>query len=161
MNAGVAGASVIMVRAQGVKEVLKKHPNIKILAEKYGGMTRADGLNIMEDMLQAHGNAINGVYCAGEELGMGSAQALDAAKRRDVVVCTVDFSEDLEKALRDGKIAATITQQTILMGRMGIRIAKDVADGKKVSPLAFVPIKLITPSDLDTLDRSGFEIPSK
>lgn len=161
MLPGKAGVSVVMMRAQGVKEALKKYPNIKILAEQYSELTRAVGMNIMEDMLQAHGNAINGVYAVGEHLGMGAVQALDAAKRRDVTICAVDFSKDLEKALRDGKIAATITQQTILMGRMGIRTAKDVAEGKKVTPMTFVPIKLITGADLPGLDRSGFEIPAK
>jgi ribose transport system substrate-binding protein len=161
MLPGRAGASVVMMRAQGFKEALKKFPNMKLLAEQYSDMTRAVGMNIMEDMLQAHGQAINGVYCVGEHLGMGAVQTLDAAKRRDVIVCAVDFSKDLEKALRDGKIAATITQQTILMGRTGVRIAKDVVQEKKVPPMTFAPIKLITAADLDTMDRSGFEIPSK
>jgi ABC-type sugar transport system substrate-binding protein len=161
MLAGKAGASVVMMRAEGVKKTIVKYPGMKILAEQYSEMTRAEGMRIMEDMLQTHGRTINGVYAVGEHLGVGSAQALDAAKRRDVVICAVDFSKDLEQALRDGRIAATVTQQTIMMGRLGITLAKDVAEGKKVPPMTFSPIKLITSKDLDKIDRSGFQIPSK
>jgi len=161
MLAGKAGASVAMLRAEGVKKAIAKYPNMKILSEQYSEMTRAEGMRIMEDMFQTHGKEINGVYAIGEHLGMGAAQALDAAKRRDVVICAVDFSKDLEQALRDGRIAATVTQQTIVMGRLGVRLAKDVVEGKKVPPMTFAPIKLITAEDLDKIDRSGFQIPSK
>ena len=161
MLAGKAGASVAMLRAEGVKKAIAKYSNMKILSEQYSEMTRAEGMRIMEDMFQAHGKAINGVYAIGEHLGMGAAQSLDAAKRRDVIICAVDFSKDLEQALRDGRIAATVTQQTIMMGRLGVRLAKDAAEGKKVPPMTFAPIKLITSGDLDKLDRSGFQIPSK
>jgi ABC-type sugar transport system substrate-binding protein len=161
MLPGKAGTSVVMIRAEGLKKAIGKYPNIKILAEQYSEMTRAEGMRIMEDLFQTHGKAINGVYAVGEHLGMGAAQTLDAAKRRDVVICAVDFSKDLEQALKDGRIAATVTQQTIMMGRLGVRLSKDVAEGKKVPPMTFCPIKLITSEDLDKIDRSGFQIPSK
>ena len=161
MLAGKAGTSVAMLRAEGVKKAIGKYADMKILAEQYSEMTRAEGMRIMEDMFQTYGKTIHGVYAIGEHLGMGAAQALDAARRRDVVICAIDFSKDLEQALRDGRIAATVTQQTITMGRLGVRLAKDVAEGKKVPPITFSPIKLITSEDLDKIDRSGFQIPSK
>ena len=147
--------------SQGVKEILGKYPNIKILAEQYSEMTRAIGMNLMEDMLQAHGDKIQGVYCVGEHLGMGSAQALAAAKRKDITVVAVDFSKDLEAALRDGRIAATVVQQPINMGRFGIRLGKDAVEGKSLPKMTYVPISLITGKEVDTVDRSGFQIPSK
>jgi len=161
MLPGRAGTSVIIMRAQGVKEVLGKYPKIKILAEQYTEMTRAIGMNLMEDFLQAHGNAIQGAYCVGEHLGMGAAQALAATKRKDVIVVAVDFSKDLEAALRDGRIAATVVQQPINMGRFGIRLGKDAVEGKSLPKMTYVPISLITGKEVDTVDRSGFEIPSK
>jgi ABC-type sugar transport system substrate-binding protein len=161
MLPGRAGTSVIIMRAQGVKEVLGKYPKIKILAEQYTEMTRAIGMNLMEDFLQAHGNAIKGAYCVGEHLGMGAAQALAAAKRTDVIVAAVDFSKDLEAALRDGRISATVVQQPINMGRYGIRLGKDAVEGKSVPKMTYVPISLITGKEVDTVDRSGFQIPPK
>ena len=159
MLAGRAGTSAIILRAQGVKEILGTYPQIKILAEQYSEMTRAIGMNLMEDFLQAHGSAITGVYAVGEHLGMGAAQALSAAKRKDVTVVAVDFSKDLEAALRDSRIAATVVQQPINMGRFGIRYAKDVIEGKKPPKMVYVPISLITAKEVDTVDRSGFQIP--
>ena len=159
MLPGRAGTSAIIMRAQGVKEVLGKYPKIKILAEQYTEMTRAIGMNLMEDFLQAHGNAIKGAYCVGEHLGMGAAQALAAAKRKDVVVAAVDFSKDLEAALRDGRISATVVQQPINMGRFGIRLGKDAVEGKSVPKITYAPISLITGKEVDTVDRSGFQIP--
>jgi ribose transport system substrate-binding protein len=161
MLSGRAGASVVMMRAQGVKEELKKYPKMKIIAEQFSEMTRAEGMRIVEDLLQAHGQSINGVYAVGEHLAMGAAQALDAAKRRDVVICGVDFSKDLEKAIRDGKVSGTIVQQPIVITRTAIEIASRAAQGEKVPPMTYTPITLVTTDNLNTVDRSGFEIPSK
>lgn len=161
MLAGKAGVGVIMDRAEGVKEVTKKYQGMKVLAERYTDMTRALGMNTMEDLLQAYGKNIHGVYAVGEHLGMGAAKALEAANRRDVAVCAVDFSEDLERAIRDGWIQASIVQQTIVLARTGLRIAKDVAEGKQVPKVSFVPTMTITKENLDTIDRSGFQIPAK
>jgi len=158
---GKAGTSFAMVRANGVKQAIAKYPNMKILSEQYSEVTRAEGMRITEDMLQTYGKQINGIYAVGEHLGMGAAQTIDAAKRRDIVICAVDFSKDLERALRDKRIAATVTQQTIEMGRLGVRLAKDAVEGKKVPAMTYAPIKLITAEDLDKVDRSGFEIPAK
>jgi ABC-type sugar transport system substrate-binding protein len=44
MLAGRAGASVVMMHAQGVKEELKKYPKMKIIAEQFSEITRADGM---------------------------------------------------------------------------------------------------------------------
>ncbi len=60
---------------------------------------------------------------------MGSARALETVKRRDVVVGAMDFSKDLEQAIRDWLIAGTVTQQTITMGRVGVQIARNVVGG--------------------------------
>ena len=161
MLAGKAGVGVIMDRVEGVKEVIKKYPGVKILAERYTDMTRALGMSTMEDLLQAHGQDIHGVYSGGEHVGMGAAKVLEAANRRGVAVTSVDFSKDLEQAIRDGWISASIVQQTIILAGTGVRIAKDVAEGKKVPPVTFIPTITISKENLDTIDRSGFQIPTK
>jgi len=158
---GAAGSSVALMRVEGVKSVIKKYPAMKILSEQWLQATRADAMRVMEDMLQKYGDDIQGVFCNGEPLAMGVSLTLEAAKRRDVFIIGVDFTRDLERAIRDGKIAGTINQQTITMGRMGVRIAKDVVEGKKVPPITYTPITLLTADNLDTIDRSGFLIPAK
>jgi ABC-type sugar transport system substrate-binding protein len=161
MLCGKAGVSPIMFRAKGVKEVMKKYPNMKVLDELYTEMTRAVGMSTTEDMLQRHGMDLHGIYTVGEHLGMGAAKALQAAKRPDVVVCGVDYSDDLEQAIREGWVDATVTQVPVFIARTAIRMAKDVVEGKKVPKLTFTPTVLVTTENLDTVDKSGFTVPKK
>jgi ABC-type sugar transport system substrate-binding protein len=156
---GPAGASVVSLRRQGFREVIAKYPNVKIIDEKFVAATRVAAMNTMEDFLQTYGMKINAAETQGEMGTMGIAKVLEAANRRDVIVAGADWSKDLEKAIRDGWVAGTVLQQTIMMGRLGIRTAKDVVDGKKVPPITYSPIFLITKENIDTIDRSGFELP--
>ena len=157
---GGPGVPVTMARANAGKETLKKYPGITILAELYAEEVPVKGMNLMEDLLQTYGEKLNGSYSAGHGMGTGSVMTLQAAKRPDVVVVSVDFSQEMEQLIRDGSLYGTVIQQTTLMGRMGIRVAKAVAEGKKFEADTYTPVKLITRENLDTIDRSGFECPA-
>lgn len=161
MLPGKAGLSPIMLRAQGVKEVIKKYPRMKIVAEQWSEMTRAVGMNLIEDLLQRHGKDMHGIYAVGEHLAMGAAMALKAAKRPDVIVSGVDWSKDLETAIREGWVGATVTQTPIYIARLSMRYAKALSEGEMIPPMTFTPILQVTKDNLDKVDRGGFEIPSK
>lgn len=158
---GAPGSSVALMRVDAFKDAIKNYPGMKILSEQWVQPTRAEGMRVTEDMLQSYGNSIHGIFCTGEPYLMGAGLTLEAAKKRNITVIGVDFNPDVDRAIREGKIAGTITQQTIMMGRMGVRLAKDVVEGKKVPPVTYTPVFLITAENLDSIDRSGFIIPTK
>ena len=63
---GAAGVTSLLARGEGFKEALKKqYPEMKILAERFCEVSRAEGLKQMEDFLQAFPGQINGVYTGG------------------------------------------------------------------------------------------------
>lgn len=47
------------------------------------------------------------------------------------------------------------------MGRMGVRLAKEVGERKKVPPVTFTPVSLLTAKNLDIIDRSRFIMSAK
>ena len=76
---------------------------------------------------------------------LGAAQAVRVANVGHKVTI-VGFDGDVAglKAVRDGTIDATMTQQTQKMGRMAVQSAQTLIDGGKVPPQQLVPAYLTT-----------------
>ena len=108
---GSAGASVANDRHQGFDEVIKAHPDMKLIASQPGNFNRAEGQKVMESLIQAHGRAITAVYTHNDEMALGAIQALRAANMnpgKDVIVVSVDGQKSALEAIIDGTMNATV-----------------------------------------------------
>jgi ribose transport system substrate-binding protein len=129
-------------RGQGFAQVMKER-GIKIVASQSAYSERAKGMDVMENILQAHPD-IRGVFCENDEMALGATRALIGAGRKDVVVVGFDGNPDALDAIRRGELAATVAQQPEEMGRMGVRIALKALNGEMVQQTVQVPVTLIT-----------------
>jgi galactofuranose transport system substrate-binding protein len=108
---GTAGSSVANDRHQGFADAIKAFPDMKILAAQDGNFTRAQGQNVMQNLIQAHGKAITAVYAHNDEMALGAVEALKAAGMnpgRDVIVLSVDGEKAALEAIVKGDMNATV-----------------------------------------------------
>ncbi|UCH35012.1 MAG: substrate-binding domain-containing protein [Armatimonadota bacterium] len=133
-------------RGQGFADVMKQR-GIEVAASQTAYSERAKGMEVMENMLQAHPD-IRAVFCENDEMALGATRALAGAGRKDVVVVGFDGNADALEAIREGDLAATVAQQPEEMGRMGVRIALSTLRGEPVEKTVQVPVKLITRDNL-------------
>jgi ribose transport system substrate-binding protein len=147
---GQLGTTPEIDRDQGFNEALAKFPGLKVVAKKDSkGWHRDEGLAIAQAMLQQNAN-ISVFFGRADALALGAAQAVRAAKL-DRKVWVVGFDGDISglKAVKSGVLAATMTQQTQLMGRLSVDAALDLIAGKKVPPLQLQPAALTTKENVD------------
>jgi galactofuranose transport system substrate-binding protein len=108
---GTPGSSVARDRHDGFAAAIQGQPGMKILASQTGDFSRAQGQKVMENLIQAHGNAITVVYAHNDEMALGAIQALRAAGRtpgKDVLVIGVDGEKDALKAIVAGDMNVTV-----------------------------------------------------
>lgn len=108
---GTAGASVARDRAQGFKDAISKHPDMKIIASQTGEFTRSEGLRVMQNIIQSKGREITAVYTHNDEMALGAIEALKAAGRKpgvDVIVISVDGQRTALEAIARGELNATV-----------------------------------------------------
>jgi ribose transport system substrate-binding protein len=108
---GTAGSSVANDRHQGFADAIKAYPDMKILAAQDGNFTRAQGQNVMQNLIQAHGKSITVVYAHNDEMALGAVEALKAAGMnpgRDVIVLSVDGEKAALEAIVKGDMNATV-----------------------------------------------------
>lgn len=138
---GIAGTSAARERGAGFAKAAQAH-DFKILASQPADFDRSKGLNVMENLLTAQPE-VQGVFAQNDEMALGALRAIQAAGKKDLVLVGFDGTDDGVKAVKGGKMAATIAQQPEKIGEIGVQTADKVLKGKKVEASIPVELKLI------------------
>lgn len=139
---GTPGTSAARDRGEGFHEAIDAAPGIELVASQPADFDRTKGLNVMENMLQAHPD-INAVFAQNDEMALGAAKAVEGSGKK-VIIVGFDGTDDGIKAVENGVIAATVAQQAGMIGSMGVDAADKIIKGESVPEFIPVPLKLIT-----------------
>ena len=123
---GIAGTSAARERGEGFQQAVAAH-KFNVLASQPADFDRTKGLNVMQN----------------DEMALGALRALQTAGKSDVMVVGFDGTPDGEKAVNDGKLAATIAQLPEQIGATGVQTADKVLKGEKVQAKYPVDLKLV------------------
>lgn len=136
---GVPGASATIDRGEGFHQVADK--SLKVAASQTADFNRAEGMTVMENILQSDG-AIKGVFAHNDEMALGAVEAV-AASGKDIKIVGFDATDDAQKAVKDGKMAATVAQKPDKMGETAIETAVKIMAGETVDKSIPVEVELI------------------
>ncbi|MBM7698639.1 ribose transport system substrate-binding protein [Kurthia huakuii] len=136
---GVAGSSAATDRGAGFEEVAKK--GFDVVASQTANFNRAEGLTVMENILQSNGD-IKGVFAQNDEMALGAIEAIEASGK-DIKVVGFDATDDGVQAVKDGKMIATIAQKPTEIGETAIETAVKSLNGEKVEKDIPIELELI------------------
>jgi ribose transport system substrate-binding protein len=143
---GIPGSSAARDRGQGFNAYLKSScSGVAVVARQTANFDRAQGLSVMENILQAQ-PAIDAVFAHNDEMALGALQAVKASKRR-IKVVGFDATDDAVKAVNACDMAGTVAQQPAEMGRLSVEKAAQIVQGSRPSDKTeFIPValKLVT-----------------
>lgn len=138
---GIAGTSAARERGEGFKQAVAAN-QFEVLASQPADFDRTKGLNVTENLLASHGTA-KAVFAQNDEMALGALRAIKAAGK-DIIVVGFDGTDDAVKAVKGGKLAATIAQQPDKIGELGVETADKLLKGEKVEAKIPVPLKVIS-----------------
>lgn len=136
---GVPGASATIDRGEGFHQVADK--SLQVAASQTANFNRAEGMTVMENILQSDG-AIKGVFAHNDEMALGAVEAV-AASGKDIKIVGFDATDDAQKAVKDGKMAATVAQKPDKMGETAIETAVKIMAGETADKSIPVEVELI------------------
>ncbi len=139
---GVPGTSAARDRGEGFNKAVAAAGGLEIIASQPADFDRTKGLNVMENILQAHPE-ISAVFAHNDEMALGAIKAIQSTKR-DILVVGFDGTDDGIAAVNDGSMLATVAQQAALIGEIGVTTAAKVLNGESVDAYTPVALKLIT-----------------
>jgi ribose transport system substrate-binding protein len=145
---GTVGASVTADRGEGFKSVIDENSGMEIIASQSGNFNRAEGQNVMEQILGGNPD-LDAVYAHNDEMAIGAIQALKDAGRKpgeDVTVVSVDGTRDALQAIIDGDLGATV-ETNPRFGPLAFDTAKRFLSGEQVPTKITVQDRLFDESN--------------
>lgn len=140
---GVNGASATIDRGAGFHEVADSKLNVA--ASQTANFNRAEGMTVMENLLQAHPD-VKCVFAHNDEMALG---AVEAVSGKDILIAGFDATDDALDAIREGRMAATVAQKPDLMGATAVELAQKLMAGESVEKVIPVEVGLITKDNVD------------
>lgn len=136
-------------RAQGVRNVLGRHPGVQIVFEQESpDWYPESAAAMMHEALERFPN-LRGVCIANDTLAMGALTAIEAQGRTGQIVVTgFDATPDALIAIHEGRMSATVRQSMRTIGAIAVDMAQRVAAGEVLPPLVLVEIALVTRANL-------------
>ncbi|MDN5709522.1 MAG: ribose ABC transporter substrate-binding protein RbsB [Planococcus sp. (in: firmicutes)] len=133
---GVPGSSAARERGEGFNNIAAD--SLDVVAKQTANFNRAEGLSVMENILQANPD-VTGVFAHNDEMALGALEAIEASGK-DVTVVGFDATSDAVAAVEEGRLAGTIAQKPEMIGEMAVETAIQHLDGEEVE--ASIPVEL-------------------
>ncbi|MFD0829369.1 ribose ABC transporter substrate-binding protein RbsB [Neobacillus sp. M.A.Huq-85] len=137
---GVPGASATRERGKGFHNIADQKLNV--VEQQSADFDRTKGLTVMENLLQANPD-IQAVFAHNDEMALGAIEAINSSGK-NIMVIGFDGNDDALKAIKAGKMEATVAQQPELIGKLAVDAGRDVVQGKKVAKKIPAPLKFVT-----------------
>jgi ABC-type sugar transport system substrate-binding protein len=140
---GTIGSAPEIDRTLGFKEILKDHPNYRIIVSETGNFVRSNGKEVMQKILKdlaARGQRMDVLFAHNDDMAIGAIQAMEAGgikPGKDVVIVSVDGIRDAFTAMIAGKLNCSV-ECNPLLGPQLMKAVKDYMAGKDL------PVRLIT-----------------
>ncbi|SDM76159.1 monosaccharide ABC transporter substrate-binding protein, CUT2 family [Methylobacterium phyllostachyos] len=134
-----------ILRTQGVKEVMKEFPDLRIVAEGNADWDRVKARNLVAGWL-AQGLSITAIAANNDEMAIGAAEAVEAAgiPAGRILIGGVDATADGIEAMQRKRLAVTIHQDAAIQGRRAVDDALALARHEAVTQYDWAPFELVT-----------------
>jgi inositol transport system substrate-binding protein len=148
---GFYGHEPQIERHLGIENVLKKFPDIKVLAEDSGKWNREEGMKKVENWIQSDlKGKFNAIVAHNDEMAVGAVKALEDAGLADkVLVGGIDATPDALNMLKEGKLAVTVFQDAFGQGAKGIELAVKALQGEKLEREYIIPYLRVKKEEAD------------
>lgn len=138
---GIPGASAARDRGEGFNSALA-NTDIEVVAKQTANFDRAEGLSVMENILQAQAE-IDAVFAHNDEMALGALEAIKASGR-NIMVVGFDATDDAKAAVANGEMAATVEQLPKQIGSLGVDTVIKYLNKEAVDSVIPVPLQLVT-----------------
>jgi inositol transport system substrate-binding protein len=141
-------------RTEGVKQVLKDFPGIKVVEQQSAEWQRSKGMDLTSNWLLA-GTAFNAIVANNDEMAIGAAMALQQAGKAkgEIAIVGIDGLPDGLAAIKRGLLAGSVFQDPKAQATQAVQAAVRMIKGEQVDAQVWVPFELITPEQVEVFEQ--------
>jgi simple sugar transport system substrate-binding protein len=141
---GTPGAAPANDRKKGFAEGIKAYPDMKIIAAQSADFETGKGKEVMETLLQQHGNNVNAVYAHNDNMALGAIEAIKAAGKKpgiDITIVSIDGVKSAFEAMVKGDLNCTV-ECNPLLGAMAFDALDKAIKGEQLPKKTVVQDKV-------------------
>jgi ribose transport system substrate-binding protein len=136
-------------RKEGFCEAMKRYPGITIVKGSLADFEREKAFQVGRKLFKENPQ-VSGVFAFNDLMALGAADAARlCAMKHHVFIVGFDASEYGLKAIKEGRIDATVTQDPSNMGKIGVESATRLMKGENVPHEIFTSTELVTKEKLE------------
>lgn len=153
---GTIGSAPAIERTIGFEEVLKDHPDYRIVVSESGDFFRSQGYEVMKKILSRVHPRIDAVYAHNDDMALGAIKAMEEVGLRpgkDILVVSIDAANGAFNAMIQGKLSCTV-ECNPLLGPQLMKAVQDYMDGKDL-PIRMITSEGIFPAQTARRDMTG------
>ena len=160
---GLVGTTAATDRETGFQKVMKKYPNIEIVANQPADFDQEKALNVTTNILQANPE-IDAIFGANDDNTVGAIRAIDSAGRYEppssdehIYIVGIDGTAQALEAIRSGKQTATVSQNPIKMAETAMKFIDQQLNEDKTPPKEyFYPTIIIDKENIDSQEVKDY-----
>ncbi|MDD3182015.1 MAG: substrate-binding domain-containing protein [Alphaproteobacteria bacterium] len=147
---GAVGNVPGQMRAEGFRSQLKELlPKATIAGSLSAEWDRLKAMNIVADALQRL-PGIEIIYAANDTMALGAAEAVRYANKSHLIkIIGVDGTVDARKAIRDGRLTASVAQLPYLMGKRSVELALESYHKSQTGITETTPMPVLTKEKME------------
>ena len=145
---GPMGQSAQLERFEGISNILKKYPDIKIIAKDTANWSRSEAMTLMETWITTYGDQIDAVVAENDEMALGARQALEDSSM-DIPCIGIDGITDAVVAVGNGAMIASDFQNAEGQITGALETAVKVVKGEPYEEEVWIPYEMITPDNYE------------
>ncbi len=147
----IAGSESTEQRENGFLKGLEKYPDIKLVSgDQRGGENATESKAKVDQLLQLHGENLDGIFAVCEPNANGTMEALaNAGLNKKVKFIAFDPSDALIEALGDGSCSGIVLQDPVTMGYTAVKTMIAALEGEKPEPFISTGEFVATPENMN------------
>ena len=146
---GVIGSSPQRNREAGLEEVLKDHPEFKIVQKVPYNFQRVQAVSKMETaLLQFPKGQLDAVVAQSDDGSLAAADVCTQKGRTDLIIVGFNGESDAFDSINAGKMHATVLQDAETQGREAVKATLKHLKGEKVENPQITPLYSVTKKNI-------------
>lgn len=138
---GPESSSVSEARAEGYRKALVAQQR-QIVGEANANWQYVDAYELSDELLKQHSN-IDAFFCANDVMAIAISKLLEDRGKNNIKVIGYDAIPEAQALVEQGKLTATLDQQSSEQGAQGVKIAVALLRGEQVKTETWVNPELI------------------
>jgi ABC-type sugar transport system substrate-binding protein len=141
-------------RSQGIYNIVRQYPDVKVLAHDTANWSRSEALSLMENWINAFPDEIDAVIGENDEMALGCLQAVKTeGGDKTVYAGGIDCIPDALVALENDEMQCTVLQDAIAQAVVGFDLCTLILNGD-IEPgienaAYWIPYELVTKDQTD------------